>query len=312
MSLSRSDISTLLKSIYSSLESHPEFPNTKGCDSEGEELESIVALWEEMGVVWNFPEGTSSDTTIKQPNHANDAWYTRAADYYEEYCPETLEGVLGGFANITDIDLNGSKRFVDHVVNQHILPKKGNKVSMDKESNSIWMEGAGCECGAGIGRVTKGLLLQLPITRCDLVESSRRLLSAAPVFIGDPGASRCRYICESLQTWVPMKKTYSIIWIQWVLVYLTDADIIQFLSNCGEALTTNGVLFLKENVCEKEMFVLDREDASVTRSLPYLHKLIEAAGLVIIAQEMQNDFPEEIFPVPMIALQKNEYHVANI
>jgi hypothetical protein len=35
----------------------------------------------------------------------------RAAPYYEENCPANLDGV-GGFANITDLDLEGSKRFI--------------------------------------------------------------------------------------------------------------------------------------------------------------------------------------------------------
>jgi protein N-terminal methyltransferase len=51
-----------------------------------------------------------------QEDATNDDWYNHAADYYEENCPETLDGVLGGFASITDVDLAGSKRFLDTVL----------------------------------------------------------------------------------------------------------------------------------------------------------------------------------------------------
>ena len=50
------------------------------------------------------------------------------------------------------------------------------------------------------------------------------------------------------------------------------------------------------------MFVLDKDDASAKRSLPYLLKLADAAGLRGVYEERQEDFPEELFTVPMIAL----------
>jgi protein N-terminal methyltransferase len=268
-------ISQALRAIYSSLAS--EENGIKGSDSCGEEFESIIEMWQSLGV-------------SLEEHATNENWYNHAADYYEENCSETLDGVLGGFASITDVDLAGSKRFLDTV--------------MLKRANLNWPDGAGCECGAGIGRVSKGLLLPLGVRRCDLVESSKRLLSVAPGYIGDPDASRCRYICDSLQTWEPPKDTYTIIWIQWVLVYLTDMDIIKFLTRCGEALKSDGVICLKENTCDGELFVLDKDDASVTRSVPFLLKLIEAAGLIVVHQETQVDFPEEIFAVPMIAIGK--------
>jgi protein N-terminal methyltransferase len=256
---------------------HPS--NIIGRDSDGDlEYECVEEMWSSIGV--DLDDNANND----------DVWYNRATQYYESNCPNTLDGVLGGFASISNVDLFGSERFLKNV------QKKRPKLD--------WSTGAGCECGAGIGRVTKGLLLPLGVRRCDLVESSARLLSAAPDFIGDPGASKCRFICDSLQNWEPPKDSYTIIWIQWVLVYLTDTDIVKFLKRCIEALQPNGVICLKENTCDDELFVLDRVDASLTRSLPFLLKLAEAAGLVVVHQETQEDFPEELFAVPMIALGK--------
>jgi protein N-terminal methyltransferase len=89
-----------------------------------------------------------------------------------------------------------------------------------------------------------------------------------------------------------------------VLIYLTDTDIIKFLKRCGEALATGGIIVLKENTCDEELFVLDKDDASVTRSLPFLLQLVKAADLSVIHHEIQKDFPDEIFDVPMIAVSK--------
>jgi protein N-terminal methyltransferase len=247
----------------------------KGTDSDGNVYNSIDEMWRSQGV-------EQSDGAT------NSSWYSKAEDYYEENCDATINGVLGGFAAISDLDLEGSGKFIERV--------RRERPSLDLSS------GAACECGAGIGRVSKGLLLPLGVPRCDLVESSSRLLSAAPAYIGDPGADRCRYYCAGLQDWEPPKDTYSIIWIQWVLCYLTDIDVIKFLRRCGQALRAEGIIVLKENTCEDDNFVLDNEDASVTRSLPYLLKLVDEAGLCVVVQDIQDDLPGELFPVPMLAL----------
>lgn len=270
-------ISEVLKGVYASLAS--EGVTVVGRDSVGETYGSMVEMWQCLGV------------SLRE-DAKNEYWYEQAADYYEENCPETLDGVLGGFASITDTDLVGSKRFIDAV--------------QKKRPKLMFSDGYGCECGAGIGRVSKGLLLPLGVSKCDLVESSVRLLAAAPEYIGDVDADKCRYFCDGLQDWEPRGNLYSVIWVQWVLVYLTDVDIIKFLKRCGDALTQHGIICIKENTCdrEQELFVVDKDDASVTRSVPLLLKLIEAAGLKVVHQEVQDDFPEEIFEVPMIAISK--------
>ena len=89
-----------------------------------------------------------------------------------------------------------------------------------------------------------------------------------------------------------------------MLCYLTDDDVVAFLKRCAEGLLEDGkgVIILKENTCGEENFVVDTDDASVCRSLPYWLKLVKAAGLRVVMQHMQDDFPSEIFPVPMLAI----------
>ena len=154
---------------------------------------------------------------------------------------------------------------------------------------------------SGIGRVSKGLLFPLGFTKCDLVEPSQRLLSHAPEYI-DQYASQCRYFCTGLQDFTPQPDTYNLIFIQWVIGYLTDDDLISFLKRCAVGLRRGGVIVIKDNTCEDVAFVADAEDASVTRSLPYILAIVKLAGLKVVMEEYQEDFPKDIFPVPMLAL----------
>ncbi|VEU41588.1 unnamed protein product [Pseudo-nitzschia multistriata] len=238
-----------------------------GSDTNGKKYSSIEEMWR---------------------NQDSSTWYTRAKGWYEDNCPSTIDGVLGGIGHISCKDLEGSREFLKQLK----LPSRADgKASV------------ACECGAGIGRVTKGLLLDFA-DRCDLVESSSRLLFSAPDHLGDSSSNKCRFFCAELQDWKPGANKYSIVWIQWALCYLTDFDIVQFLRRCSLSLVEGGWIVLKENTCEDQAFVVDMDDASITRSLEYWLDLIAKSGLQVKRLTWQNNFPDEIFPVPMIALQK--------
>lgn len=221
-------------------------------------------------------------------------WYGTALHYWDDTEP-TVSGMLGGFANLSPSDLSASTRFLQHL-HQTIRPNLRMAVS--------------CECGAGIGRVTKGLFVPLDFARCDLVEVSAALISCSPEYIGDPGSSRCKFYCIGLQSFDPKPSTYDVVWVQWCVGYLTDVDCVKFLHRMGKSLRDDGVVVIKDNTCTGDAFVLDRDDSSVTRSLDYLLALAHLAGLRVVYQRMQGEdddgeerFPDDIFPVPMIALE---------
>ena len=240
---------------------------------------------------------TISDWTGRHPDRAG--WYRCGHRHYEEGVDATVDGMLGGFARITGTDLDGSARFIRDV-KRRIRPE----LRLTAEENG-GRPTVACECGAGIGRVTKGLLLPvLGMTRCDLVETSGKLLSEAPSYLGEDVASRCRFLRSGLQDFEPAADSYDLVWVQWVIGYLRDADLVKFLRRCGDALREGGVLVIKDNVCDDVAFVADRDDASKTRSLPYIRAIADLAGLSVVHEEVQGDFPSEIFPVPMIALEK--------
>ena len=142
--------------------------NSDGSDTEGRKFDSVDSMW-----------ATQNLST----------WYLHSQDYYENNCPSTVDGVLGNLGFLSDDDIKGSRSFLNEL-----------------DIQSLLKDGVACECGAGIGRVTKGLLLDFCQT-CDIIESSSRLLSAAPDYIGDE-SYRCRFFCAELQNWNPPSNKY--------------------------------------------------------------------------------------------------------
>lgn len=110
------------------------------------------------------------------------------------------------------------------------------------------------------------------------------------------------FYCSSMQDFDFPGKYYDIIWIQWVIIYLTDNDMILFLKRAKEALSPNGLIVIKENCKDEDQFYLDTEDNSITRSYEHMAVLFKEAGLTVVKNEIQRGFPSSLIPVKMIAL----------
>jgi len=54
------------------------------------------------------------------------------------------------------------------------------------------------------------------------------------------------YYCSSIQNF-NFSKQYDVIWIQWVVIYLSDEDFVSFFVKARAALTENGIIVLKDN-----------------------------------------------------------------
>ena len=170
------------------------------------------------------------------------------------------------------------------------------------------------DCGAGIGRVTKHLLLPM-FERVDLLEQSPRLLAAAPAYLAaaedgaaapeaanPPEEPRVSYICAGMQEFAPAAGTYDVVWIQWCVGHLHDVDLLRFLDRCKGALLPHGCIVVKDNCCaDGADFVVDKGDSSVCRSVEYLKALFRIAGFELRLEERQEGFPTELFPVFMLA-----------
>ncbi|KAM4720090.1 N-terminal Xaa-Pro-Lys N-methyltransferase 1 isoform 4-T5 [Anableps anableps] len=213
------------------------------------------------------------------------SFYSNAEDYWREV-PPTVDGMLGGYGSISSIDINGSKAFLK-------------KFLGEGEGET----GTGCalDCGAGIGRITKRLLLPLFRT-VDLVDVTKEFLDKARTYLGDDAKRVGNYFCCGLQEFVPETGRYDVIWIQWVIGHLTDDHLVEFLRRCQKALRPDGLIVIKDNV-SYEGVVPDDVDSSVCRDLDIVRRLVGRAGLRVVHEEQQKNFPKEIYQVHTLALR---------
>jgi len=101
------------------------------------------------------------------------AWYQKGADYWMTQ-EASVDGVLGGFGHVSPVDMSGSKSFLSK------LPG----VRFDRT----------IDCGAGIGRISKGLLCPL-FKVVDLVEQNPVYVAKAREYCA--AASRWALICSA-------------------------------------------------------------------------------------------------------------------
>jgi len=224
-------------------------------------------------------------------------WYGKAVAYWDAQ-PATDDGVLGGHADaVSAADVEQSEAFLRRVLGP---------ARLDAAGGGRGPPLVAADCGAGVGRVSKDLLLRFFAT-VDIIEPSAHLLAAAKARLADAvkagsglvGQPRT-FLQSGLQAWAPPAASYDVIWVQWALLYLTDADAVAFLRRAAGALKPGGVLVVKENIAASG-FVVDREDRSLTRSHPYMLDLGKAAGLTCVADARQRGFPAGLFGVRMYA-----------
>ncbi|XP_074988053.1 N-terminal Xaa-Pro-Lys N-methyltransferase 2 [Caretta caretta] len=213
-------------------------------------------------------------------------FYARAKHFYREV-PATEEGMMGDYIELSSTDIESSREFLRKFIGGP--GKAGTEHALD--------------CGSGIGRVTKHVLLPV-FKSVELVDMMENFLAEAQNYLQGKKDRVKMYYCYSLQEFTPAPQKYDVIWIQWVSGYLTDKDLLEFLIRCQNGLKDNGVVILKDNVA-REGCILDPLDSSVIRDLSILRSLVEKSGLTILQQERQEGFPEQCVPVWMLAMQKN-------
>ncbi|KAL4968341.1 AdoMet dependent proline di-methyltransferase-domain-containing protein [Aspergillus stella-maris] len=215
----------------------------------------------------------------------------------------TMLGAFGDYPWYTRIDLRGSKTFVSKV--RRMIPgcSTTGKLKM------------GVDCGAGVGRVTEGLLRDI----CEHIDAVEPVKKFADVIISRqkkeeesrrPSSIGDIYI-TGIENWIPTSgKKYDLIWTQFCANYITDEQLVLYLERCRDALSETGFIVLKENVSTdpagRDMF--DEEDSSVTRTDGKFRVLMGRAGLVVLASEVQMGFPREfnLLPVRFYALRLSE------
>jgi len=217
-------------------------------------------------------------------------WYDKSTQYWNVQSP-TVDGVLGGFSSVDPADVRESSKFI--------------------EDAGKLRAGMGCEMrreraldgGAGIGRVTKHLLSNF-FGKVDLLEGNKKLLETAPGFLAEKHSHLGDMFNSKLQDFVPKEGLYDCIWAQWCMMFLTDADFIHLLKHFATGLRPGGLIFIKENVLDKDSaeLVKDEADNSVARSLGLMEHIFEQAGLKVVLKQHQQEWAANMVPVMMYAL----------
>ncbi|KAK5135125.1 hypothetical protein LTR08_005650 [Meristemomyces frigidus] len=202
----------------------------------------------------------------------------------------TVNGVLGGFPQVSRIDLQGSSNFLAK------LRRQSKQFPTSKKLRRA------VDCGAGIGRITSGFLSKVADT-VDIVEPVKSFTDQikGKEHVGD-------VYNVGLESWHPDKEglgNYDLIWNQWCVGQLTDGQFVAYLKRLPRVLSEGGWIIVKENLSNHQLGedVYDEVDSSVTRTDTKFRKLFEDAGLRLVSTELQKGFPKGLYPVRAYALQ---------
>ncbi|KAJ7552166.1 hypothetical protein O6H91_06G044900 [Diphasiastrum complanatum] len=196
--------------------------------------------------MWLQEAGEDAETSRDPDLNKKDEWYQNGIKYWTGV-EATVDGVLGGYGNVSSWDVMESDRFLLDVLSE-CMPDyvRGNRhlVALD--------------CGAGVGRVTKQLLLR-HFHEVDLVEPVQHFLETArrdlkshileSNVIQDHSLHRVvNFFATPLQNFTPEPNRYDVIWVQWCIGHLTDQDFVTFFLRAKVGLKPDGLFVLKENV----------------------------------------------------------------
>lgn len=223
-------------------------------------------------------------------SHINHA---ASISYWNSVTPD-INGMLGGFPQISRIDLRGSATFFAKL--RRLIPSLPDSGPVAR----------GVDCGAGIGRVTNGFLSEA----CQVVDVVEPVEGFARV-IREGELKASGKVGEvnvvGLESWMPMAKRYNLIWNQWCLGHLTDDQLVKYLGRCKGAVVDDGVIVVKENISTSPdgEDIYDELDSSVTRTDQKFRALFRQAGLSLVKTEEQLGLPKslKLFPIRFYALR---------
>jgi len=251
---------------------------------------------------WTSSTSSAPDASIDQ---------VKGLKYWNSISSD-VNGMLGGFPETSRIDLIGSSTFLAKL-------RRG-KLGQPKDPLPKLARVA--DCGAGIGRITKGLLLKAADV-VDVVEPVKKFTDKLIEELKDEEKSKDKgrlgeIVNLGLQDWTPEVGAYNVIWNQWCLGHLNDTQLVAYLRRCKDGLVapspaseTDNTSFqgswivVKENVSKggRNQDIYDDEDSSVTRSDDKFRRIFKEAGLRIVDTKLQSGFPKDLFPVRMYALR---------
>jgi len=231
-----------------------------GEDSDGNKYGTIQEMWK--------------DYMYKKKDEKDEGWYEKGLAYWEN-SPSDISGVLGDYGYTHPIDIADSEKLLEKMQEFGV------------KTDSV------LDVGAGIGRISDGFLTK-KFKHVDLLEPAANFMEVAKKTLDGRARNFYREGIEHFQ----FKTNYDVIWIQWVVASITDKDLVGFLKKAAQHLTPSGLIVVKDNsTAEHVGFIVDKEDTSVSRGVPYFKKIFEKAGLEVLLAEHFEEFPKECIPV---------------
>lgn len=175
-------------------------------------------------------------------------WYTDATKYWDNV-PATINGMLGGLGQLARPDAVSSLRFLAEFVNPPASSTSASIVgpstaaavansttqTVSSQRQKLPLPGSEpsrvLDCGAGIGRVTKQVLIKA-FDHVDLVENSAAFVKQAreeylkaEIESGKVVEVRCSGLQNVVFEGSTWEGRFDVIWCQWVLGHLTEGKV---------------------------------------------------------------------------------------
>ncbi len=178
--------------------------------------------------------------------------------------------------------------------------KSSNELMKDLIQNKIINSNRAIDCCAGVGRVTSNVLMNY-FQEIDIMEQDEKYIQKCKSdFSSNP---KVKNVYQSTLQDFKFKKSYDVIWLQWCLENVLDKDLIKFLTDCRDSLTEKGVIIAKENAPEVQ-YVSKGVNKAIIRSDSKLQEAYEKAGLQIVKQFFNPDWPQRFTPLSVYVLKR--------
>lgn len=209
-------------------------------------------------------------------------WYSKSRQAWSAI-PATENGVMNGFAHLSDADLDSSFSFLCKYFD-------------------FTLGGRALDCGCGMGRISSGLL-EKHFEKVDLLEPIAHLLQKALGSLHEDKAGNVFPVgLESFECPTP-SPGYRLVWLQWASLYLREAELVETLVQLRlSLLDCSSLIFLKENISDGD--AIDSSDNSIMRSVESLQRIFDSAGLRVIAAQRDRCWSSvgSLYPVQMFVL----------
>ncbi|RVX74011.1 hypothetical protein B0A52_02901 [Exophiala mesophila] len=282
------------------------------------------------------------DSDTSDPSAIDSQISTADQISYWQSISADVDGMLGGFPQVSRIDIQFSRNFIQKLrrldnrstraTSTLTLTPNTTQAKSQSPTNThtdtTYIFQHALEPGAGIGRVTLNLLAPL-CAHIDIVEPIEKFTAVltAPESPLVKNHQLSRVWNLPLQDWSPTlppaytannKNTttttsspkYDLIFNQWCLNHLSFTSLVACFKSLIPLLLPTGWIVVKENLSSDAFGadIFDADDSSVTRSDANWRAAFTEAGLRLVKTDLQTGFPKELklYPVRIYALRPVE------